>query len=276
MKTRTHPPPPSPSRLSRQRIIHFIQSRDEQWLRYRTHPWIGRVERSLQALLAVCFGMMVVYKTRSGTQWFLLQPCHADVLSYWVLLMWGEPREPTSHIVFNLLVHHCWGTVMALLQPDLRDYAQPFEVQMFWIEHVVLLATPLLLMATQRYRLLAPSWPMIMASFFGFAAYHSLILAPAAWISGNNLNYLMSPPPGRCLTRSSGGGRGRGLTLTTGRRPIGILEYFGKSYRVVMYCACFLVTVFTRCVLLAGAEKLINQFRDSIPTSPLPARAKSE
>ena len=164
------------------------------------------MEGTLKGLLVFSFGMMALYKLRNGTQWFLLQPCHADVLSYIGLLQFGDPGRPSSHFLFNMVVHHCWGTLMALLRPDLRDYWQFFEVPMFWIEHVLILIAPLVLMVTQRYRLLAPSVPMVMAAFFSFATYHSLILAPAAWISGNNLNYLMFPPPGR-FHREGGGGK---------------------------------------------------------------------
>ncbi|KAF9993686.1 hypothetical protein BGZ80_008059 [Entomortierella chlamydospora] len=61
-------------------------------------------------------------------------------------------------------------------------------------------------------------------SFSIFALYHSFILSTISLLKGENLNYLLVPPPG-------------------------ILQSFGKWYRPVMYMFCVLLTL-TRYVLV--------------------------
>ena len=138
-----------------------------------------------------------------------------------------------SHMMFNIALHHSWGVLMAIMQPDLRDSTQFLEVPFFWFEHIVLLVIPCWAIWTGRFFLNPLSIKLATASFFIIAIYHSLLLTTVALVTGVNLNYVLKP-------------------------PLGVLELFGIYYRPIMYLFCFFITLFTRYVLWAGVYKLIQ------------------
>jgi hypothetical protein len=156
----------------------------------------------------------------------------------------------------SICVYNIWGTVLAIIFPDLRECNLFFEYENFWIEHFMLVIVPIVFIFKKRF-LLYPYHTGIgklinynynindisILTFIAFCAFlvhaiwHSLVLSIVALYSGRNLNYLLSPPPG-------------------------ILQNFGRSYRVVMYCACLLLTILIGGpIVLMGRAYYVKQRR---------------
>lgn len=123
--------------------------------------------------------------------------------------------------IWNEILIFLLCRMLAFLFPDLRDYQQPFEVEFFWIEHILILAVPIYVILRHPEFLLPLCGKVAMASYSLFAFYHTSILSAAALWYGKNLNYLICPPPGP-------------------------LYPFGTYYRIVMYLFCIIVTFATR------------------------------
>lgn len=91
-------------------------------------------------------------------------------------------------------------SLLAIIFPDTRDYHQLFELEVFWIEHILLVLVPIYFMLTNRYIVLQQTWHMTVACYLIMALYHSLVLAFISILTGYNLNYMLNPPPGRLRT----------------------------------------------------------------------------
>eukprot|EP00158_Paraphelidium_tribonemae_P008731 Partr_v1_DN28663_c0_g1_i3_m49702 putative NA len=174
------------------------------------------------------------YKSQRQLLLFLFQPCHVNTFAYAILFML-DPLTPLPHVIFNVMLHLNWGVVLALLQPDTRDYTMMFEVEFFWIEHWLLMLIPLYCIVTRKYFVFDLTASFAAGSFFLKAAYHSIFMAPIALVSGINLNYLLAPPPGP-------------------------LVIFGRMYRVAMYLASFLMTLIIRYAVWYPVDRLSARF----------------
>ncbi|KNE57352.1 hypothetical protein AMAG_03072 [Allomyces macrogynus ATCC 38327] len=183
----------------------------------------SKVDLALVAVLAASLALVWYHKGNSGTRIFLLQPCHVSMVTLIIMMLWS-PMSSVPHVVFNVYLHTMWGTLLAIFSPDLRDNKQFLEVENFWFEHYALLITPLIITYNNRLVAFPASRDLALASFLFKALYHSFVLAPVSLRSGNNLNYLLMPPPGP-------------------------LQWFGELYRLVMYLFCCLLTFATRYVL---------------------------
>ncbi|KAG0246931.1 hypothetical protein BGX31_005419 [Mortierella sp. GBA43] len=141
-----------------------------------------------------------------------------------IIIMAGPKNQKWPHIMLNIYFHIMWGTMLALATPDLRDYNLFFEVENFYIEHYLLILVPIYAVWSNRYVIWPVSMDVTFMSFSLFALYHSFVLSTIALLKGQNLNYLLIPPPGP-------------------------LQMFGKWYRPVMYAFSFLLTM-TRYILI--------------------------
>lgn len=92
------------------------------------------------------------------------------------------------------------------------------------LEHYLLILVPVYMIWSNRYVIWPVSMNVALMSFSLFALYHSFILSSMALLKGQNLNYLLVPPPGP-------------------------LQAFGKWYRPAMYVFCSLLTM-TRYILI--------------------------
>ncbi|KAF9426452.1 hypothetical protein BGZ94_006497 [Podila epigama] len=177
----------------------------------------SKIEIFVMVTLTLSLLVTVYHKWTRGGMIFLMQPCHMSAMML-ISILAGPKNKKWPHILLNIYFHIMWGTMLALLSPDLRDYDQVFEVENFYIEHYLLLLTPFYMIWSNRYVIWPVSMDVALMSFSFFALYHSAILSATALIKGQNLNYLLMPPPGP-------------------------LQSFGKWYRPVMYAFCVLLTM---------------------------------
>ncbi|KAF9392862.1 hypothetical protein CPB97_008453 [Podila verticillata] len=184
---------------------------------YKAPRFKSKIEIAVLVTLATSLLITVSHKWARGGMIYLLQPCHMSAMML-IAILAGPKTKKWPHILLNIYFHIMWGTMLALLSPDLRDYDQVFEVENFYIEHYLLLLTPFYMIWSNRYVIWPVSMDVALMSFSFFALYHSAILSSMALLRGQNLNYLLMPPPGP-------------------------LQSFGKWYRPVMYMFCVLLTM---------------------------------
>ncbi|KJE90020.1 hypothetical protein CAOG_001402 [Capsaspora owczarzaki ATCC 30864] len=199
----------------------------------------GWFPRLLDALCTVAmlvfYGSAIYYKTVRGHLLFLLQPCHIFSVLLLLLCFWPE-KSLKRHVLFHIHIHCLWGALLALVFPDFRDYGMYLEIHFFIMQHLALVIVPLVWVYTGRFPLVSMygrGFSVTIFAFFVHALYHSFVLASLALYTGNNLNYLMSP-------------------------PTGILESFGSFYRPVMYAFCLVLTIIVRFVVIGTAAKLLR------------------
>ncbi|KAF9107584.1 hypothetical protein BGX29_005943 [Mortierella sp. GBA35] len=190
----------------------------------------SKIEISVMVILTTSLLITVYQKWARGGLLYLLQPCHMSAMLL-ISILAGPKEKKWPHLLLNIYFHIMWGTMLALLSPDLRDYDLYFEVENFFIEHLLLLFAPVYMIWSNRYVIWPFSMDVALMSFSLFALYHSAILSTMALIKGQNLNYLLMPPPGP-------------------------LQAFGKWYRPVMYMFCVLLTM-TRYVLVEVVIQLL-------------------
>jgi hypothetical protein len=166
-------------------------------------------ERLCGIILIFCFGANVLYKWLLGWRYlgYLLYPCHVLSLCY-IYVIFGKAYRRVR-AVWCVVVNLTYFTVMALLSPDTSDLFFFLQPTVFWIHHITLLVTPLVILVVNRVSLhdtmpsvtsapsLLPSrvyWFLITLSITTLFCFN--IQLPLSIVLGININYLYWPPPG--------------------------------------------------------------------------------
>jgi hypothetical protein len=199
-----------------------IDTQLRQWLPHCDGHWTDNI---WLGMLVFSMGLTVLHKYSRGGGLFLLQPCHVTATMLIVLLA-ANPKEAWTHTAFNILLGAMWGSWMAVLFPDLRDYKLFCEIENFFLEHALIVGLPLLFIAQGRFLVFPMDIWFSIAAFLFNGAFHSLVLHTVALISGLNLNYQLQPP------------------------PVKVVEGLGKSYKWIVYPFTFLLTVAMRYIFV--------------------------
>eukprot|EP01111_Echinosteliopsis_oligospora_P007076 TRINITY_DN2166_c0_g1_i1.p1 TRINITY_DN2166_c0_g1~~TRINITY_DN2166_c0_g1_i1.p1 ORF type:complete len:281 (-),score=53.34 TRINITY_DN2166_c0_g1_i1:19-861(-) len=153
------------------------------------------LENFFKYTLTINLLLQLVYKTMRGWRIlsYMLQPCHAATALYLYCMYTSNHKRATK--VFQIALHYMFFTALAIALPDTKQLILPFEIENFWIQHYVLLFTPLYLLISGRFEL-KPSWRLT-AMAIGLGGYfHFLAQCPAGLLTGVNVNYMLWPPPG--------------------------------------------------------------------------------
>lgn len=187
--------------------------------------------------LIVSYSITVTHKVLTGTEIFLLQPCHVSAAILIMIQAWPSklPRW-IPRLLFNIYLHTLWGAVLALIFPDLRDHDMLGEIFNFFLEHGLILVVPFYLLYIKRITALPKSVDVALFNFFLYAAYHSPLLHAVSLWSGYNVNYTLVPP------------------------TIGFLMEAGQMYRFYMYLSALLLMFITRFIVV---ETFLKAFVDN-------------
>lgn len=164
-----------------------------KWPAGRSPP--TRLEKVIRTILTINLAAQVMYKTYRGWKvlTYMLQPCHAE--SALLLYVMYTSNHKMATRVFQISLHYMFFTTLAIAVPDLASLQLPFEQVNFWVQHYILVVVPIYLIAVRRFEL-SPSWGLTsLAIGFGMF-FHFYVQAPAALLSGVNVNYMLWPPPG--------------------------------------------------------------------------------
>ncbi|KAK9696448.1 hypothetical protein K7432_012454 [Basidiobolus ranarum] len=187
-------------------------------------------EKLIIFVLSSSLILVVVHKALTDSLIFMLQPCHVSLVILLTILICPKTQK-LPHVLFNIYLNIMWGTILALVFPDYRSYTLFLEVENFVFEHWLILLTPLYIFYSRKVTVWKPSVSMTMAAHCFYALYNSTILLPVAIVSGQNLNYQLSP-------------------------PIQLLPVFGKYYRFAMHAMCLPLTFIMRWIFVSVAFKL--------------------
>ena len=158
-------------------------------------------EQMMKYLLAIDYIIHIYFKSKAEPtgrgSWWLLQPCAVNHLLI-TFFLWN-PLYLTNTILLYLITLSC-GALNAILFPDMTEMGF-LEKKHFWFQHLSILILPY-------YWLIKNAKLMDQISIWyavgGHAAlmlYCFIILELCSMISGVNLNYCLSPPNSKILTR---------------------------------------------------------------------------
>ncbi|XP_063853538.1 transmembrane protein 164-like isoform X2 [Scylla paramamosain] len=150
-------------------------------------------KRALLVLVSMIFGMEVGFKLASKQIIYLLNPCHVTTAIQIYLLAAPPSRFVTA--VFRVHLNFLNGAVLALVFPVTNSRQLPFEVEMYWVEHVMMLVTPYYLLRLGGVYTVEDQWDMswTIMSLGILLIYHFLPLQLIGMLSQVNLNNMLCP-----------------------------------------------------------------------------------
>jgi len=87
-----------------------------------------------------------------------LQPCHVITTVELLVLFAPHGSFMDMTIVFNLMLYWVWNPLIAILQPDLRDYKHFRDLFNYFFQHALIIFIPFYLVFTRQYDLYHWSW----------------------------------------------------------------------------------------------------------------------
>ena len=103
--------------------------------------------RSFEIVLGLVEGtiflLVLYYKINKMSLCYLFQPCHIVLLIQSYALLADNAK---SNVYSTLSLSMVTGTVLAILVPDTSGLDQPYEAEMYWVQHYIIQLVPILLL----------------------------------------------------------------------------------------------------------------------------------
>eukprot|EP00736_Rhodelphis_marinus_P006005 Rmarinus@m.13000 len=155
----------------------------------------------LGTLLAVVYLWELYYKVVTRKVIFMLQPCHVVALMQ-IIALWAPSGRGSVWLVTQM-TGWLFGPLIALVTPDTSTLHLPWEVELYWIEHgLIVLVVPLYLLCRKgptgvpRVHIMYPNIFVWIEAALGIQLYHWLVLHPVGHATWVNVNFMLCPPAG--------------------------------------------------------------------------------
>lgn len=136
---------------------------------------------------------LVYYKILMRYMVYLLQPCHMTMFFHFLTFTNPDFFAP---IVSLLWLPMTAGTMSALIFPATSELKNPFEVEMFWIEHIIIQIVPLYLLLRKQGSILKHfSWNHVFLGNLIVMGLHWWIFEFTNVNFGVNVNFFACPTP---------------------------------------------------------------------------------
>merc|ERR1719244_419494 len=153
------------------------------------------VRQVMIVIFSLMLGIQLGYKLASKQLIYMLSPCHV-VTALQIYLMAARPT-PATGTLFRVHIGLLNGALLALLFPVLDTYKFPFEIELYWLQHSLMLAVPYL-MFTQGHPYTPEPANMFHHAILSYSLFflvHLLLLQPIAILTGINLDFILCPAP---------------------------------------------------------------------------------
>jgi len=154
----------------------------------------GRTGRDvILTIMGLVFGIEIGFKLASNQVIWLLNPCH--VMTVIQLYLLATPTSAWTTYIFRTHIYFMNGALLALLFPVTNSLFFPLEVEIYWIQHGMILIIPFYLLRLGGQYNLEPlnDWGWAMFAFSVQTLYHWLLLQPVGLLYESNLNSMVCP-----------------------------------------------------------------------------------
>eukprot|EP00045_Choanoeca_perplexa_P000607 m.15130 g.15130 ORF g.15130 m.15130 type:complete len:278 (-) comp10421_c0_seq1:24-857(-) len=182
------------------------------------------IDYIIAALHVITFIVTLACKVNTQKGLYILSPCHVILMGQAMLLLL-PPSAATRRSCF-LMAILMLGSFMALVLPDTATFKQPFEVEAFWVEHVLIVfVAPLRIY--QRHLQEPWAWSEMVQGLFLCQLLHMPGWMAIAYFTQVNIEFMLCPS------------NGLAALLATQSSLLAWVESHHLSYRTVMiigYC----------------------------------------
>ncbi|ELU15190.1 hypothetical protein CAPTEDRAFT_93026 [Capitella teleta] len=171
--------------------LKFVSLSDiKTWKSKNSDPLGKRIFLLAHTLI---FGIELGFKFSTRQMIWILNPCHVVTIIQIFLL--AAPPSKLSAVVFRLHVHGLSGAIIAMLFPVVNTRLLPFETEVYYIQHLLIIIIPYYLMRQGGAYTTEPvmdySWCLLMMGML--FVYHWALLQGLAILSLVNLNNMVCP-----------------------------------------------------------------------------------
>lgn len=154
----------------------------------------GVGKRILLVVMCLTFGIEMGFKFATSQMIWILNPCHIITMIQ-IFLLTAPASSKLVMAVFRLHIHMLTGPTLALICPVLNTRLLPFEVEIYYIQHGLMLIIPIYLMSLGGVFTVEPlnNYYWTFAALSIFLSYHFVPLQFLAITLQLNLNSIICP-----------------------------------------------------------------------------------
>jgi len=147
--------------------------------------------------LSFCFGIEVGYKFASKQLIWLLNPCHVTSLVQMYLLAVPSESWSGNQTIYKCMLHTLHGPLAALLFPVTSCLILPFEVEIYYIQHWLILLIPLYLLMIedghgyQSHPVLDLHW--YLKAYWVWSLWHWVVMMWTGYLTLANVGSMLCP-----------------------------------------------------------------------------------